>query len=516
MARDRTDPILRDLVKELEVVRQQLATLTFALPAPGTEAKRQEQWAEIARREQELSKAIGEATGTPGERDSWMELIAVRRALPADSVFIDIIRHGSTTSRRADKDGAPRRADYTALVIPPSGKGAVKVVDLGDAKRIDAAVTSVRTALSQASPRIRRDGDPNAEQGLREPLEALAKLILHPLSAHVKAKQRWIISPDGALWLVPWAALPLEDGLFAIERHTISYVLSGRDIVGGGRAVQATGPALVMAAPDYNMKPEGARAELRQGVASNAEDGSAGEFRSLRSGGLVETAEALPATKEEAEAILPAIEKYTGKKPDVRTGRQALEGVFKAARQPRLVVLSTHGFFLEDQEIAASEDLPAEKEKRPLLTKGGKLLENPLLRCGLLLAGCNKRAQAVEGDDDGVLTGLEIVGTDLRGTELVVLSACDTGVGVVRNGEGVAGLRQAFQLAGAKGVLSTLWPIPDDETVQLMSDFFGKLAEGKGKADALREAQLAMIKSLREAKGTAHPFYWAAFTLTGE
>jgi hypothetical protein len=137
-------------------------------------------------------------------------------------------------------------------------------------------------------------------------------------------------------------------------------------------------------------------------------------------------------------------------------------------------------------------------------------LENPLVRCGLVFAGANLKPEP-DTDDDGILTGLEIVGTDLFGTELVVLSACETGAQDTRAGESVAGLRHAFQLAGAKAVAATLWKIPDLETADLSAAMWDCLAKGLTPAEALAEAQRGAIGRSDHAR---HPYYWAAFNVT--
>ena len=509
LARDRNDPA----AARLATVRQELAALTLASPRPGQEADRLRAIDRVTAQERELSRELGQNLGRPARDDPWVAPDEVRRALPADAVLVEIARFdvANFQAKGTEKQFIPPH--YAAWVIPPAGAGDVRLIDLGEADAIEAAVAAVRGAIQPEAATLRERGEPAIEAELRKPLEALADRVLRPLLPHIGEAKRWVLSPDAALWLVPWAALPLDKDRYAIEDHPIRYVVSGRDLVlNQGQPIK--GQALVMADPDYDLDPAVGRQVAQQVLRGRKTSDDALALRGLSRSFQLGSIPRLPGTASEAKAIEPRLRAYAGVAPVVYTDRYALEGVFKAFQRPRVVVLSTHGFFLEDQHEEPGKDVGLMLETRGTGPKPVIKSENPLLRCGLLLAGCN-RARAGEGED-GVLTGLEIVGTDLRGTELVVLSACETGVGEVRNGEGVAGLRQAFQLAGVQTVVATLWQVPDKESARLMSAFFDNLAQGEEKAEALRQAQLAQIKSRRERYGAAHPFFWAAYTVTGQ
>jgi len=165
----------------------------------------------------------------------------------------------------------------------------------------------------------------------------------------------------------------------------------------------------------------------------------------------------------------------------------------------------THGFFLADE----TPPPPKATAAAPTPVAPVETYENPLLRSGLAFAGANKLAS---GNDDGILTALEASGLDLEGTRLVVLSACETGVGKVTNGEGVYGLRRALVIAGAESLVMSLWQVDDEATRDLMAGYYGHLKQGRGKSSALRDIQLEMQKK----QSYAHPYYWASFLPAGD
>jgi CHAT domain-containing protein len=224
----------------------------------------------------------------------------------------------------------------------------------------------------------------------------------------------------------------------------------------------------------------------------------------------------LPGAAGEAEEVGELLEAIA--EPVLCVGPMALEEVVKAVRSPRVLHLATHGFFIEEQRLlGARAGLGMDEVRVRAARLAAAGVENPLLRSGLALAGANRLADEQPEDlDDGILTALEISGLDLSGTDLVVLSACDTGLGDVRNGEGVYGLRRAFVHAGADTVVMSLAKVPDAETRELIVEFYRRWLGGSGKAQALHDACLAIREKRRREHGAAHPIYWGAFIAVGD
>ena len=202
---------------------------------------------------------------------------------------------------------------------------------------------------------------------------------------------------------------------------------------------------------------------------------------------------------KEAEAI-----KTLWPQATVLVRDKATKEALKQVAAPNILHVATHGFFLEDRD---------KKTRGGRETTNGEIpaseIKDPLLRSGLLLAGFNLHKHDA---DNGVLTAKEAAGLDLWGTKLVVLSACDTGIGDVKNGEGVYGLRRALVLAGSETQVMSLWPIYDYVSRELMTAYYTGLKKGQGRGEALRQVQLQMLKK----RGREHPFYWASFIPSGE
>jgi WD40 repeat protein/CHAT domain-containing protein/tetratricopeptide (TPR) repeat protein len=552
LARQSGDPAAAKLVRDWLQVRQQLAGATLAADAKDEERGRR--LAALRERERELSVQVGRAVGRA--EHAWADLDDLCKALPADGVLIEIVRvRVASFGDKADE------ARYGCWVIPPVGAGKVHFLDLGPAKEIDAAVRAFREVMGDAADKIAKEGEKDAEALTRPRLAELARLLLKPLLPHIDKQKRWLISPDGEAWLVPFAALPLGKGV-VIETHSIRYLAGGRDLLWAAPKADA-GPPLVLANPDYNLAHDEARALTRKLLGQPPPEPAPRRVSARAFDGIPRRWRALPGTQREADAIAPHLMKYAGSEPVVRRGKEALEGVFRAAQRPSVLVLATHGFIVEPPAYAeaarpdlaaglarapghssiirgpdgrsyrvdfqngqygldAPVDVTTEDDQTVRLKFGDflKTVEHPALCSGLVLAGANTRGQGDPDGEDGILTAWEVLGADLRGTRLVVLSACETGLGRVQavdlSGSCVSGLRQAFLVAGAKQVAATLWKVPDAETALLMEEFFKRLAAGASEDDALRDAQLAVIETRRAQGKAAHPLFWAAFTLTGQ
>ena len=409
-----------------------------------------------------------------------------------DSVYIDFANI-NIYDFKEKKWSRPR---YLVFVLLPDKEPVVKLTDLSDTGEVDKHIKSYLEEMKRA----KEYGEVPRERILKAEAKALYDILLKPIEADIKGKKLLYISPDGNLNLIPFEVLMTPEGKYLMEDYTITYVGAGRDIMRFMDETVAKGDGFIMADPDYDLGlQEKAQVAKAMGVIeTRGPSPTTRDAKDLRF-------KRLPDTKKEADVIEKCLRE--GQKMNVRNyqDKKALEEVLFTTKNPRILHLATHGYFLKDEEVKHQPQLGFLFQERERVVDIG--IENPMLRSGIVLAGAN--ASLKEGRDDGIVSAEKILGLRLKGTDLVVLSACDTGTGEVKSGEGVFGLKRSFILSGAKTVVMSLWAIPSKETTELMTEFYTLMAKGKTKAEALREARLNLMKK------KPNPFYWGAFLMVG-
>jgi CHAT domain-containing protein len=452
-AGDAAEPLperTRRSLRELATVRSNLARLMLRRPESTTNAEYAKTVTPLFERAVALEKEVARiGPWNLAQLRSRVTATDVAAGLPGETALIEFVRVRDEDPAGADSNApTEEHARYLAFVLTPAG--AISLIDMGPAGAIDVLAGDLQAAI-----RLRANASLTSDL-----LRKLQPLVWAPIEGLLGGSRRIVISPDGELHRVPFAALIGGDDRSLIERFQFAYAGSGRDLARPKRA-RAT-PTLELA------------------LVADPDFGAGGRYPPL------------PGTAAEANQIPPLV---PGSRRKILRAGEATEAAVKGLPPSRILHIATHGFLLDSATFG--------------LEVAG--YEHALVKSGLALAGANRASQPA-GRDDGLLTALEVSGLDLSATDLVVLSSCDSGAGSVTQGQGVLGLRRAFSLAGARSLLLTLWPVDDKTTAEVMVDFYRNLTT-VAPAVALHQAQVDLIGRIRARDGFVSPHLWAAFIL---
>jgi CHAT domain-containing protein len=512
------------LLSDLTAKRTQLAALLSVQPSSADAEAWRAQIDQMRYEADQIEKKLVARSSTFAkraalDRTTWQQ---VRDALQPGEAAVEFARFRFYSSVKAE-----RTYYYAALVVTRDTKDQPLYVFLGDDKQIESdAIAHFKNSL--------------ATRGFQQPAQAAVPgphaydLVWKPLESALTGVTRIYLSADGVLNQVPLGIIPVPGGKLLMEKYDLRLVSSTRDLL--SPPVPTGAPtALLVGDPNFAIGEDRQRAALDKlgnlkppnGLSAPSERNevesknlrlatfSAESVGSQSSSAAGSTLPPLPGTGAEVQAIAELMHTH-GWQTTVYTGDMALKRAVEQSGSPRLVHLATHGFFLADP--AASTELVG--DMRSLFQPDQySALNDPMLRSGLYFAGADRTLAgkpSPPGLDNGVLTALEAGNLNLTRTQLVVLSACDTGQGDVKNGEGVFGLHRALEEAGAQSVMMSLWSVPDKETLELMQLFYAKWLNGTEIHQALKEAQLAEREKVKaDHDGKDLPYYWGAFVLVG-
>jgi len=521
------DSTTASLDSELTAAANHLAQL--AVRGRGTLSHEHYQSAlEDARRQKEAAeRALAERSTPFRQRRTRQEagFNEVAAELPSKSALIAWVcfnRMERTVSQTGESQ-APNPMDasgvpsYGAFIIGAPGRE-VRFVALGTAKEIDQQIVDWHREAG-SGPRLHSRN--TAQLAYLQAGQALRRAIWDPVALGLEGSERIFLVPDGALALVNFDALPEEGGEYLMEKAPLLRILSSeRDLIRD----EAQGPPgvglLTVAAPDFDQVHT--RDDEKEG---GPRDRAAtrgipcGQFRAL-------LFDSLPGARDEEIQVVRLWQRFGAERapgsPERQPGILELVGPAATEREFRrsapghsVLHIATHGFFLGAKCMGDRSDAGAAEPDE--LTLNGLMAESPLLLSGLALAGANQRERAPSSEDDGILTAEEIAALNLGGVDCVVLSACETGLGQVEAGEGVFGLRRAFQVAGARSLVMTLWAVDDAATALWMAAMFEqRLRNGRTVSEAVRAASLEVLQKRRTDGLDTHPYYWGAFVATGD
>jgi CHAT domain-containing protein len=471
------DPAIDALEQELEKQEKAVMDLQGAPPADNGAAALSDATQRMERTQRELAEKS--AAFRADERAKSSELGDLRKNMPPGSVLISYVwfaRYAEDKTENFNKTPVPA---FVAFVLHRNSER-IGVYDLGDAKPIVDLVKRMR-ASADAEAHGGGLGSMRNEREYRDAGLELRKRIWDPLKSDLQNAKLVLVVPDGNLNMVPFSALPSGKG-YLVERGPVVHILtSERDLLPTSRAGKKTG-LLAIGGPSFEL----ARADV----------GSNGIPDTLRGGEIKCEAftrmefHPLPASLSEVKEISSTFKRWNAEEPEqMLTGDDATRARFlNAAPQSRILHIATHAFVL-DKSCGDG---------------------NPLLHSGLVFAGANASRNS------SILTAQQIASLDLSGVDWAVLSACNTGNGEMKEGEGMVGLERSFRVAGAKSVVMTLWPVDDEVTREFMR---GLYAERFGRhattADAVWNSARKMLKARQAAGKSTHPWYWAGFVGAG-
>jgi CHAT domain-containing protein/tetratricopeptide (TPR) repeat protein len=515
-----SDPELGSLNTALVGARQRFANLMLRSVGEGDSVQRA-MLDEARTQKEDAERALAERSAAVREELARTNagIDAVRAALPPGSALVSFVRYDRTSfSENAAHVRVARTAPSYIAFVMRAGVSDVGVVPLGSAAGIDAIVSRWR---EETMGILRASSVGEALKAYRAAGTALRRRVWDPLRDHLKDASMVFVVPDGTLNLVTLDALPVGPAKYLIDQGPVIHYLSAeRDLVANPSPVTSSRGLLAVGGAAFDDASSFTKVFKRPSSPVRISSGPRAVAASLRAScGTVQSMrfEPLAGTGREVHEVASL---WTASPAQILEGAGASERAFKReAPGHRVLHLATHGFFLGSSCPPAP---PTSRSVGGLSTSQSSgpamaMSDNPLLRSGLALAGANRRAVAGPDDEDGILTAEEVTALNLGGVEWAVLSACDTGLGEVRAGEGVFGLRRAFQVAGVRTVIMSLWSVDDQAARLWMRTLYERrLQRHLSTADAVHEASLGVLSDRRTKGQSTHPFYWAGFVAAGD